>query len=262
VSYVVQEWLNIAIRWTHVFAAIMWVGQTYFFTWLDHTFHHEREVWMVHSGGFYVVDKQKEPELLDQTLHWFRWEAAFTWMSGILLLVLVYWQGGLMSQDSPMGWSNTTAVAVSAGIIVAGWLIYDLLWLSPLAKSESFGVIVSYVLLAAAIFGFTRIFPGRAAYMQTGAMLGTFMTANVWVRILPAQRQLIAATKAGQPADMRLADRAKNRSRHNTFIVVPVVFIMLSNHFPVTTYGSNWNWLVLDVLVLVGWAVASVIRSR
>jgi uncharacterized membrane protein len=261
-SYVAQEWLNIAIRWTHVFAAIMWVGQTYFFTWLDHTFHHERQVWMVHSGGFYVVDKQKEPKLLDQTLHWFRWEAAFTWMSGIALLVLVYWHGRLMSQDSPMGWTNHQAVAASAAIIIAGWIVYDLLWLSPLAQSETVGVVVSYLLLAAAIFGFTKIFPGRAAYMQTGAMLGTFMAANVWVRILPAQRQLIAATKAGQPADMRLADRAKNRSRHNTFIVVPVVFIMLSNHFPVTTYGSNWNWLVLDVLVLVGWAVASVIRSR
>ena len=89
--YAVQEWLNIALRWTHVFAAIMWVGQTYFFTWLDHTFHHERQVWMVHSGGFYVVDKQKEPKLLDQTLHWFKWEAAFTWISGLLLLFLVYW---------------------------------------------------------------------------------------------------------------------------------------------------------------------------
>ncbi len=260
--YAVQEWLNIALRWTHVFAAIMWVGQTYFFTWLDHTFHHERQVWMVHSGGFYVVDKQKEPKLLDQTLHWFKWEAAFTWVSGFLLLFLVYWQGHLMSQDSVIPMSNGTAVALSAGLIVAGWFVYDLLWLSPLAKNEAAGVVISYLLLSGAIYGTTHLYGGRAAYMEVGAMLGTFMAWNVWVRILPAQRQLIAATRAGLPADMRLADRAKSRSKHNTFIVVPVVFIMLSSHFPVTTYGSQYNWLVLDVLVLVGWAVAWVIRSR
>jgi uncharacterized membrane protein len=262
VPYAVQEWLNLALRWTHVFAAIMWVGQTYFFTWLDHTFHHERQVWMVHSGGFYIVDKQKEPKLLDQTLHWFKWEAAFTWLSGILLLALVYWQGGLMAQDSVIPMSNGKAIALSAGIIVIGWFVYDLLWLSPLVKNEKAGVVISYLLLAGAIYAFTHVYAGRAAYMQAGAMLGTFMAWNVWVRILPAQRQLIAATKAGLPADMRLADRAKSRSKHNTFIVVPVVFIMISSHFPVTTYGSQYNWLVLDVLVLVGWVVASVIRSR
>ena len=260
--YAVQEWLNIALRWTHVFAAIMWVGQTYFFTWLDHTFNHERQVWMVHSGGFYIVDKQKEPKLLDQTLHWFKWEAAFTWMSGLLLLGLVYYQGGLMSADSPMHLSDGQAIAISIAIIFVGWFIYDLLWLSPIANHWTAAVVISYLLLAGAIWGFTHVYGGRAAYMQTGAMLGSFMGWNVWARIIPAQRQLVASTKAGLPADMRLADRAKSRSKHNTFIVVPVVFIMLSNHFPVTTYGSQYNWLVLDVLVLVGWVVASVIRSR
>jgi uncharacterized membrane protein len=261
-SYTAQEWLNIAFRWTHVFAAIMWVGQTYFFTWLDHTFHHERQVWMVHSGGFYIVDRQKEPKLLDQTLHWFKWEAAFTWISGLLLLVLVYYNGKLMSMDAPIPMSNGRAIAISIASFFIGWLIYDRLWLSPLAKNEMAAVVVSYLLLAGAIYGFTRIYAGRAAYMQVGAMLGTFMAWNVWDRILPAQRQLIRACKSGLQPDMRLADRAKTRSKHNTYIVVPVVFIMLSNHFPVTTYGSRYNWLVLDVLVLVGWAVASVIRSR
>jgi uncharacterized membrane protein len=268
-SYTAQEWLNIALRWTHVFAAIMWVGQTYFFTWLDHTFHHERQVWMVHSGGFYIVDKQKEPKLLDQTLHWFKWEAAFTWLSGLALLGLVYYHGGLMSSDAKLKLSNGDpisngqAIALSLGIIVVGWLLYDLLWLSPIAKNETVGVVISFLLLAGAIWVFCeKLYGGRAAYMQTGAMLGTFMAWNVWVRILPAQRQLIAATKAGQPADMRLADRAKSRSKHNTFIVVPVVFIMISNHFPVTTYGNQYNWAVLAALVLVGWGVAWFIRSR
>lgn len=260
-NYVAQEWLNIALRWTHVFAAIMWVGQTYFFTWLDHVFHKERQVWMVHSGGFYIVDKQKTPQLLDQTLHWFKWEAAFTWLSGLLLLGLVYYHGGLMSADSKLGYSNGKMIGISLAIIVVGWLIYDALWL--FVKNEIIGVVISYLLLAGAIWVFCeKLFGGRAAFMQTGAMLGTFMAWNVWVRILPAQRQLIAATKKGEAADMRLADRAKNRSKHNTFIVVPVVFIMISNHFPVTTYGSQYNWAVLCGLVLVGWGVAAVIRSR
>lgn len=251
-SYLVRDWLNLGLRWFHVFAAIMWVGQTFFFTWLDRRFHTEKNVWMVHSGGFYIVDKQKVPQLRDQTLHWFRWEAALTWISGILLLILVYYTGGIMIGAKQIG--------ISVAGIIVGWLIYDLMWISPLAKNDVAGAIVSYLLLVAAIYGYTRVFDGRAAWMQTGAMLGTFMAANVWMRILPAQRQLIAATRAGQPADMTLADRAKNRSKHNTFIVLPVVLIMLSNHFPVAT--RSYDWIVLSVLVLVGWAVAAVIRKH
>lgn len=252
-SYLVRDWLNLCLRWFHVFAAIMWVGQTFFFTWLDRRFHSgEKNVWMVHSGGFYIVDKQKVPELRDQTLHWFRWEAALTWMSGIALLILVYYTGGIMTTGKQIG--------ISVAAIIVGWLIYDLMWISPLAKNEVAGAAVSYVLLVGAIYGATRFFDGRAAYMQIGAMLGTFMAANVWMRILPAQRQLIAATRAGQPADMTLADRAKNRSKHNTFIVLPVVLIMLSNHFPVATY--SYSWILLSVLVLVGWVVAKFIREH
>jgi len=253
-SYLVRDWLNLGLRWFHVFAAIMWVGQTFFFTWLDRRFHTEKNVWMVHSGGFYIVDKQKVPELRDQTLHWFRWEAALTWLSGICLLILVYYTGGIMVGAKQIG--------ISVAAIILGWLVYDLMWISPLAKFEVAGAVVSYALLVGAIYGATLVFDGRGAYMQIGAMLGTFMAANVWMRILPAQRQLIAATRAGQPADMTLADRAKNRSKHNTFIVLPVVLIMISNHFPVTTYGSQYNWIVLSVLVLVGWGVAAVIRKH
>ncbi len=254
-SYLIREWLNLALRWFHVFAAIMWVGQTYFFTWLDRRFHNgEKNVWMVHSGGFYIVDKQKVPELRDQTLHWFRWEAALTWLSGICLLILVYYTGGLMP--------STKQVGISVAMIIIGWLVYDLMWISPLAKNELAGLVISYVLLVGVIYLNSRLFDGRAAFMQTGAMLGTFMAANVWMRILPAQRQLIAATKAGQPADMTLADRARNRSKHNTFIVLPVVLIMLSNHFPVALYGNQYNWQILSALVLVGWGVAKVIREH
>ena len=253
-SYEIREWLNLAVRWAHVFAAIMWIGQTYFFTWLDRRFHDEKQVWMVHSGGFYVVDKQKVPELLPQTLHWFKWEAALTWITGFLLFIIVYYTGGLMNGGKEVG--------LSIALLIGGWIVYDLLWISPLVRFEKAGAVLSYLVLVATIYGLTRLYDGRAAYLQTGAMLGTIMAANVWMRILPAQRQLIAATKAGQPPDMTLAERAKQRSKHNTFTVVPVVFIMLSNHFPVATYGHQYNWAILAALVLAGWGAAAVIRSH
>jgi uncharacterized membrane protein len=257
-----QEWLNLAIRWTHVFAAIMWVGQTYFFTWLDHTFGSEKQVWMVHSGGFYIVDKQKRPELRAQTLHWFKWEAFFTLVSGFLLLILVYYHGGILVDESVHSFTPLQAAGVSLGLLAAGWFVYDLLWISPLAKNEVVGTAVSYVLLVGTIYGVTHLFSGRGAYMQVGAMMGSYMALNVWVRILPAQRSLIAAVKNGGEPDMRLADLAKQRSKQNTFIVLPVVFIMISNHFPVATYGNHYNWLILSILVLVGWGVAKIIRTR
>ena len=261
-NFDVREWLNLAFRWTHVFAAIMWVGQTYFFTWLVHAFNGEKQIWMVHSGGFYIVDKQKRPELLNQTLHWFKWEAFFTLLSGFALLILVYYDGRIMVDDDVMKMTARQAAGLSLALIAAGWFIYDLLWISPLRKHEVAGTILSYLLLAGAIFGSTRLFASRAAYMQIGAMLGSFMALNVWVRILPAQRQLIAAVKGGTEPDMRLADLAKQRSKQNTFIVLPVVLIMISNHFPVATYANRYNWLVLSVLVLVGWCVAKIIRTR
>ncbi|HJT16670.1 MAG TPA: urate hydroxylase PuuD [Thermoanaerobaculia bacterium] len=252
-SYQVQEWLNLAIRWTHVFAAIMWVGQTYFFTWLDHTLHQEGDVWMVHSGGFYVVNKQAAGVLLPKKLHWFKWEAATTWISGLLLFILLYYLGGLMTR-------NETALSIA--LLVAGWFIYDVLWLA-LARNEAAGTVISYVLLVATIWLCTKWFSnGRAAYLQIGAMLGTFMALNVWVRILPSQRKLIAAAQAGHEVNLRLADIAKQRSKQNTFMVVPVVFIMISNHFPVASYGNEYNWIVLAVLVLIGWSAAKIIRSR
>lgn len=251
--------MNLALRWFHVFAGIMWIGQTYFFTWLDRRLHEEKQLWMVHSGGFYIVDRQSVPEVLPQKLHWFKWEAALTWMSGLLLMVLVYYAGGLMVEEPS---KRAAAIAVSLAVLVAGWIVYDMLWTSPLARSEAAAATVSYVLLVAAIYGFTRYFAPRAAYMQAGALLGTLMAANVWVRILPAQRQLIAAAREGREPDMRLAERAKQRSKQNTFMVLPVVFIMLSSHFPVATYGHAFSWAILAALVLVGWGVAKLIREH
>ena len=245
-----------------MFAGIMWIGQTYFFTWLDRALHEEGNVWMVHSGGFYVVEKKGAGVLLPQKLHWFKWEAATTWISGFLLLGLVYYHGGVMIDEAAWHTTPWAAAGASIGLLVLGWVVYDFLWISPLQRHEVAGGVVSFLLLVAAIFGATHLFSARAAYMQIGAMLGTFMAANVWVRILPAQRRLIAAAQEGKQPDLRLAEIAKQRSKQNTFMVVPVVFIMISNHFPVATYGNRYNWVILAALVLVGWGAARILRSR
>ena len=248
------EWSNLLIRWFHVFAGILWIGSTWYFTWLDRQLHAAPEgVWMVHSGGFYLVEKQQDPKVDPSKIHWFRYEALFTWLSGLVLLYLVYYSGGLM-EDAPR-W-------LGAGLIVVGWLVYDLFWISPLARRPVVGAVVSYAALVAVAWWLTRAMEGRAAYIHLGAMMGTIMALNVWLRILPAQRKLVAAIAAGQPPNPVLAERAKDRSKHNTFIILPVVMTMISNHFPTATYGSAYNWQVFAVLVLVGWGAAKIVRER
>jgi uncharacterized membrane protein len=262
-SYVVQEWLNLILRWTHVFAGIMWVGATYYFTWLDRRFHttDPDEVWMVHSGGFYRVTKTKTPSP-EHTLHWFKWEAAMTWLSGLLLLILLYYAGGLLVDGEPGKPSFKVAAAIGVAVILVGWKAYDLLWLSPIAKSEPLAIAISYAAIVGLAWWLPHVMSSRAADMHLGALLGTCMAANVWERIIPAQKKMVRAAREGGQPDPVLAERAKFRSKHNTYIVIPVVLIMISNHFPVTTYGHQYNWVVLAVLTLVGWVVAHIIRRQ
>jgi uncharacterized membrane protein len=257
----VMEWVNLIVRWVHVFAGILWVGQTYYFTWLDGQFSRDADkVWMVHSGGFYVVEKQKAPKLLPRKLHWFKWEAAFTWLSGMILLTLVYYMGGALLDNDVSRISLGAGIAIGLGAILVSWIVYDLMVRSALADSETLFAAISFVLIVGTAYGLSRVLSARAAYMHVGATLGTLMTLNVWMRILPAQRKMVAALQAGQGPDLTLGARAKLRSKHNTFMVVPVVFLMISNHFPVATYGHPYGWAILGVLVLAGWSAASVIR--
>ncbi|HUO85141.1 MAG TPA: urate hydroxylase PuuD [Thermoanaerobaculia bacterium] len=263
-NYLLQESLNLAIRWFHVFAGILWIGQTWYFTWLDRRLSdpdEKGEVWMVHSGGFYVVKKQSSPEGT-RSLHWFRWEAALTWISGLLLLILVYYMGGVLIDPEESKVSFAVAATIGLALLPAGWLIYDGLWISPLGRHPWLGSVISFLLIVATAYGLTRILSGRAAYLHVGAILGTIMAANVWMRILPAQRKLIAAAREGKEPDQALAASAKDRSKHNTFMVVPVVFIMISNHFPTATYGRDLNWLILGGLVLLGWGAAAILRRH
>jgi uncharacterized membrane protein len=267
----ISEWLNLILRWIHVFAGIMWVGTTYYFTWLDARLTEEEkaaantglpaQIWMVHSGGFYVVEKRKVPDLVSRKLHWFRWEAGTTWLSGFGLLIVVYYLGGGALIDSDVrDLSLPAAVALGIGFLVAGGLVYDVMMMSPLGKNEKAFAVVGYVLIVAAAYGSTRIFSARAAYIHMGAMFGTIMAANVWMHILPAQKKMIAALNEGRKPDDALSAQAKLRSKQNTFMAVPVVFLMISNHFPGVTYGDRNNWIVLSVLVLAGWIAAKFIR--
>jgi len=269
-----NEWIQLILRWTHVFAGILWVGTTFYFTWLDGRFTElesaakegnkgegaERHVWMVHSGGFYVVEKQKNPQVMPGKLHWFKWEAALTWLSGLLLFAMIYYHGKQIVDFEDAKMSVTTAMFVSLGLMIIGWVVYDLLCSSKLFANEMAGACVGYVLIVATTYGLFQIFSSRAAPLQLGAMFGTIMAANVWMRILPPQRRMVKALNEGKQPDLTEGARAKMRSKHNTFLVVPVVFTMISNHYPTVTYGSHYNWVIVSALVLLGWIAAKILR--
>lgn len=257
----VTDWLHLGLRWLHIIAGVMWIGNSLFFAWLDSHLTAppekkdgvEGELWMVHSGGFYQVEKKLvAPDKLPKVLHWFKWEAGFTWISGILLLIFLFYVGGsLMVDPSVSGISHGQAVALSVSLLLGGWTVYDLLMRSPLRNNQRLLSAVGFALIAGLAYGLTHTLSGRAAYIQIGAMLGTIMVANVWMVIIPSQRHLVAATREGRRPDPVYAKRAKLRSMHNHYLTFPLIFIMLSNHFP-STYGSPHAWLVLLGLMVLG----------
>jgi uncharacterized membrane protein len=263
-DFSLSEWLNLVFRWVHVFAGIMWVGTTYYFTWLDGQLRAAEksgsQVWMVHSGGFYTVQKQKSIGVRPEDLHWFRWEAAVTWLSGVGLLAVVYYAGGALLESPEGSISNLAAIGIGIGAILAGRAIYEILIRSPLHRSDFALAAVGFALTIAAAAALDTVFSGRSTYIHIGAIFGTIMASNVWEGILPAQRKMIAAASRGESIDPALGAGAKLRSKHNTFLAVPTVFIMISNHFPIATYGSAYSVAVLGAMILVGWVATGLIR--
>ncbi|HMQ30465.1 MAG TPA: urate hydroxylase PuuD [Chloroflexaceae bacterium] len=255
-----RELLDLLVRWVHVIAGIMWIGNSLLFNWLDRVLtqedtRHEQsfgKTWLLHSGAFYEVEKTLlPPGKVPSPLHWFMFQNLTTWVSGIFLLVLVYYMGGAayMIDADVSSISPGAAVALGVATLVGGWFVYDLLWRSPLGRNPALASALSLALLLGATYGLTQVLSGRAAYIHVGALLGTLMTGNVWLYIVPSQRGLVAATRAGRPQDPTLSQRAKLRSIHNNYMTFPVIFIMISNHYP-SAFASGLNWLILAVLMV------------
>lgn len=269
----ILDWLNIGLRWAHLIAGIGWIGTSLYFMWLDAALTRpdpprpdvEGHTWLLHSGGFYLVERRTlPPGALPSPIHWFKWEAAMTWLTGFSLLVIVYYltRGVYLVDPAVSSITPGAAVAVGIGLLVVSWIAYDVLWTSPLARGTGrAATALSWVLLFAVVYGLTRVLSGRAAYVHVGAMVGTIMVANVWMRIVPAQRDLIAAAEAGRTPDGTLSTRAKQRSTHNSYVTFPVIFMMLSHHYP-ATYGHPLNWLILMLLIVVGAGVRHVMLAR
>jgi uncharacterized membrane protein len=268
-----RELLDLFVRWVHVIAGIMWIGNSLLFNWLDRNLRPveppregvQGKIWLLHSGAFYEVEKKLLPPGMPYPakVHWFMFQNLTTWVSGICLLIIVYYMGGAAYMVDPNVASIGVgaAVAIGVGVLVGGWLVYDLLWRSPIGKNTPLAFAISFVLLIAISYGLTQVLSGRAAYIHIGALLGTLMTANVWFYVVPSQHELVAATKAGLPQDPALSYRAKQRSIHNNYMTFPVLFIMISNHFP-STYGNTLNWLVLAILMVGSAAVRHFMNIR
>jgi uncharacterized membrane protein len=259
------DWLDLVFRWFHVIAAIVWIGTSFYFVALDNHLRPpaeprdvERgvggETWEIHGGGFYRVEKFRvAPHTLPEPLHWYKWEAYWTWISGFVLFTVLYYlqPHTYLIDPNVADLSDAEAIGASIGLLVAGWLVYDGLCRTVAKRSEAALAICMLALVTGTAYGVTHLFSGRAAYLQVGAMLGTIMVANVFIVIIPAHWELVRAKEAGREPDPAANVRGKQRSIHNNYFTLPVLFAMLSNHFSFT-YGHAHSWAVLVCLMVIG----------
>ncbi|WP_426427900.1 urate hydroxylase PuuD [Pseudomonas palmensis] len=264
------EWLNLSVRWVHMITGVAWIGASFYFVWLENNLNRANprdglsgDLWAIHGGGIYHLEKYKlAPPKMPENLHWFKWEAYFTWMSGIALLCLVfYWNPSVYLLAPGSTLSGGEGIAIGVGSLIAGWFIYDVLCDSPLGKRPGLLGLVLFVLIIAACYGFSQVFSGRGAYLHTGAIIGTIMVGNVFRIIMPAQRALVAAIEKNETPDPTLPAKGLLRSRHNNYFTLPVLFIMISNHFP-STYGSQYNWLILAGIAIAAVLVRHYFNTR
>jgi uncharacterized membrane protein len=264
-AYVV-DWLSLAVRWLHFIAGIAWIGASFYFVMLDNSLSRPKkpedatrgvfgELWAVHGGGFYCSQKYltgPKGERLSENLHWSKWEAYTTWLSGMGLLALIYWWGAnsYLIDRNVLTLSPPMAIAISIAFLAGGWIVYDTLC-RVLEKKENLLVGLLFVLVMAAAWALFHIFSARAAFIHVGAMIGTMMVANVFFHIIPGQKKMVADIRAGREPDPRPGIIGKQRSVHNTYFTLPVLFTMISNHYPMT-YSHPYGWVVLGVIMVAG----------
>jgi len=264
-AYIV-DWLNLLVRWLHLITGIAWIGASFYFVMLDNSLTPPKkpedgkrgvfgELWAVHGGGFYNSQKYltgPRGEPLSENLHWSKWEAYTTWLSGMGLLALIYWYGAssYLIDRNVMSLTPIAAVAISMAFIAGGWLVYDFLC-RILVGRENVLAVAMLVLVMAAAWALFHVFGARAAFVHVGAMIGTMMVANVFFHIIPGQKAMVADIRAGREPDRTPGIVGKQRSVHNTYFTLPVLFTMISNHYPVT-YSHPYGWLVLGVIMLAG----------
>ncbi|SKA30601.1 urate hydroxylase PuuD [Consotaella salsifontis] len=259
---IVYEWLSFAVRWLHVVTAISWIGESFYFIALDLGLRKRRdlppgvagEAWQVHGGGFYHLQKYTvAPSEMPEELTWFKWQSYTTWLSGAALLFLVYYLGAELNliDTHKADLSPLTASLIGIFGIGLGWIIYDQLCKSPLKKNDTALLAALAVYVVVASFLFSQVFSGRGAMLHTGALIATVMTANVFFIIIPKQKIVVADLKAGRTPDPQLGLDAKQRSLHNNYITLPVIFLMLSNHYPLA-FATEWNWAIAGLVLLMG----------
>jgi len=274
VSAATYELLDLIARWIHVIAGIMWVGNSLLFNWLDRSLVPAKgpgqtqspigTIWLLHSGGFYYVEKTPlEGEPLPAPLHWFKWQAYTTWISGIALLIVVYYAGGraVLEDPSVARLTHTQAILTGIAAIVGGRAFYETMQRSVAPKAPVVAAAAWILVLTAISVALTQLLSGRAAFLHVGAMLGTIMAANVAATIVPSQHELIASVAEGRGADPVVSERAKRVSIHNNYFTFPVIVLMVSSHFP-SVYGHRWNWLLLLVLAASGAGLRYVLNLR
>jgi len=259
---IVWDWLSFGVRWLHVITAIAWIGSSFYFVALDLGLRQRPglpvgahgEEWQVHGGGFYHIQKYLvAPAEMPEHLTWFKWEAYFTWLSGFALLAVVYYAGAdlFLIDRNVLDVSAPVAILISVASLALGWLIYDQLCKSPLGQNDTALMIVLYVILVVIAWGYTQLFTGRAAFLHLGAFTATIMSANVFMTIIPNQKIVVADLIAGRKPDPKYGKIAKTRSLHNNYLTLPVLFLMLSNHYPLA-FGTEFNWVIASIIFLIG----------
>lgn len=269
---VLWDWIDFLVRWTHVIAGIAWIGSSFYFVHLDSSLKRRDglpegaggEAWQVHGGGFYnMVKYLVAPARMPAELTWFKWEAYATWLSGMGLLVIIYYFSAELYMIDPavLALPAWAAVAISLAGLVLGWVVYDALCRSPLGQDDTRLAAVGLVFLVVLAYAFTWLLSGRGAYMQMGALIGTIMVANVAMNIIPNQKKVVASLLKGEEPDPALGAAAKQRSMHNNYLTLPVVFVMISNHYPLA-FASRFNWLILAIVLVVGAVIRHFYNTR